>query len=65
MDGSVSCNTGQASRHPESLKSVHFFEGKKKKKAYFLFNIQNDSVNQQNYSKILYLLSEEEENTTE
>lgn len=49
----------------ESLNSMHFFEGKKKKKAEFLFNIQNNSINQQNDSKILHLLSEEEENTTE
>lgn len=58
VDGSVSCNTSQVSRHPESLNSMHFFEGKKKI-AKFLLNIQNDSINLQNDSKILYLLSEE------
>lgn len=39
-------------------------EKKKKKKVISLFGIQNDSVNQKNDSKILYLLSEEDENTT-
>jgi len=36
----------------------------REKKVISLFGIQNDSVNQQNGSKILYLLSEEEEITT-
>lgn len=60
-DGTVSYSTGQYNRHPEWLNSIHIFE---KKKVTSLFGIQNDSVNQQNDSKILYLLSEEEETTT-
>lgn len=62
VDGSMSCSTGKYSRHPEILNSMRLFE--KKKKLISLFGVQNDSLNQQNGSKTLYSLSEDEENTT-